>query len=78
MIKVTSHPQATAWRDVAEVTEFMPRITVTHAYADAAQSRPSIETDVPNVFVVGDWVQSGEMLADGSFRSAEIVANLVS
>jgi len=66
------------WREQIVTSEYLPRITVTHAYVEAAQARPSITfADLPNAYVIGDWVESGEMLADGSFASAKIAANQI-
>lgn len=66
------------WRDEVTISEYLPRMTVVHAYVEAAQSRPSIAAaNLPNVYVIGDWVDSGEMLADGSFASAEMAAHQI-
>lgn len=66
------------WREQIETSEYLPRITVVYSLVEAGKSRPPITiADVPNVYVIGDWVESSEMLADGCFASAQMAADLI-
>lgn len=66
------------WREQIETSEFLPRMTVVHSFMEAGQKRPPITiADLPNVYVIGDWVESTEMLADGSFASAQMAADII-
>lgn len=66
------------WQDQVEISEYLPRMAVTHAIVEAGKERPPITVaDLPNVYVIGDWVESGEMLADGSLASAKMAADMI-
>lgn len=67
------------WREHLKVKRFRPALTVMHALPRAATGglagRPGpMVAHVPGLSVVGDWVGPEGMLADGSFASAEAVA----
>jgi phytoene dehydrogenase-like protein len=63
------------WRDVVEVRQFLPNLTVTHAEVMAAEGglagRPSSRLAAfDNVFIAGDWVGPRGQLSDASAASA--------
>ena len=70
------------WRDVLVDRRFLPNMVVTNAQVTAAAGglvgRPApAVSDMPNVYVVGDWVGPTGMLVDGSFASAKQAADMI-
>lgn len=63
------------WRESASLCDFLPRLTVSHSLVEARRRRPSpLINDTPGAFLVGGWVDSEGMLADGVVASARDVA----
>ena len=63
------------WRDVVEIRQFLPNLTVTHAMVTAANGgtagRPSPRLSAfDNVFIAGDWVGRRGQLSDAVAASA--------
>ncbi|MNV38376.1 hypothetical protein D3C71_1299250 [compost metagenome] len=61
------------WEQEVVTRRFLPRITVTHNYLHVGQPESFAGPAVPEIqglFVAGDWVSQGEMLADASAASA--------
>jgi hypothetical protein len=56
------------WREFAEVTQFLPSMTVTHGIA-SCDGRPDVDA-VAGVKIAGDWVGDEGMLADSAVASA--------
>ncbi|MFN0123286.1 MAG: phytoene desaturase family protein [Blastocatellia bacterium] len=70
------------WRNLVIERRFLPRMTVTHKLTTAAESgaagRPGpAVSDVPGLFVAGDWAGQEGQLADASFASARQAAELI-
>lgn len=70
------------WRDVIVERRFLPNMIVSHALVTAAAGgvagRPGpVVPDVPNLYVVGDWVGPEGQLADASLASAKQAARLM-
>lgn len=70
------------WREFVLVRRFLPKMTVSHALATAKQGglagRPT--PDVPGMgglYVAGDWVGAEGQLADASFASAKLAAQMI-
>jgi phytoene dehydrogenase-like protein len=67
------------WRDEAEVVQFLPNLTVSHA-APAPEGRPDVGAlNRPGVAIAGDWVGPEGMLADAAvtcgLRAAALLQN---
>ncbi len=63
------------WRAQLVTESYLPSLAVYHALPQVGQARPPIvSADTPNCYFVGDWVASGQLLADGAFASAEQAA----
>jgi phytoene dehydrogenase-like protein len=70
------------WRECVVGRRFLPELTVIHDAPEASRGglagRFPVEVpDVPNAFVVGDWVGSEGMLADAVLASAERAVGLL-
>lgn len=70
------------WRDVLVERRFLPSMIVTNAQVTATAGglagRPGPAVpDMPNLYVVGDWVGPAGMLADGSLASAKQAADMI-
>jgi len=69
------------WRSETIARRFLPGIAVTGALVDyrdgGTAGRPQVATDVPGVYLAGDWVGSRGMLADASAASAEEAVRLI-
>ena len=70
------------WRDVLVDRRFLPSMIVTNAQVSAAAGglagRPGpAVSDLPNVYVAGDWVGPTGMLVDASFASAKQAADMI-
>ena len=66
------------WRDHVVTEEFLPDITVYFALPQVGVARPPVTVeDVPNSYVIGDWVDVDEILADASFSSARVAADAI-
>lgn len=70
------------WREVVVARRFLPRLTVMHAMATAAQGgaagRPGPAIPAARrLYVAGDWVGPEGLLADASLASAAAAARLV-
>jgi len=71
------------WRDALVYRRFLPDMIVMNAMALAsaggAEGRPGSEiTDVPGLYVAGDWVGGDGLLVDASLASARQAATLIS
>ncbi|NOV02821.1 FAD-dependent oxidoreductase [Paenibacillus sp. LMG 31457] len=70
----TLHP---GWEQEVVARQFMPNITVVHDTLHIGRTirftGPAVE-GVPGLYVAGDWVTHGEMLADASAASAKRAA----
>ena len=69
------------WRERLVHRRFLPALTVAHTIVTAANhgldGRPGPQiTDVPGLFVAGDWVGNKGMLADASLASGRRAAEL--
>lgn len=70
------------WRDHVVSSRFLPRLTVAHDLPTAAsggipsRKGPAV-SDVPGLFVIGDWVGSEGLLADAAVASADRAAREV-
>ena len=57
------------WREQAEVTRFLPDMTVVHAMP-TPEGRPDVDAlGISNVLIAGDWVGPEAMLADAAVAS---------
>ena len=70
------------WRDVLVYRRFLPDMTVVNslplAELGGTNGRPDPEvSDVPGLFIVGDWVGSEGMLVDASLSSARKAAQRI-
>ncbi len=70
------------WREQIIEKRFLPGMTVSHAIVDAERGgyagRPGPAVpDIEGLFVAGDWVGKTGMLADASFASAKLAAELI-
>lgn len=70
------------WRDLVIDRRFLPRITVSHALATAAQNglagRPvPAVPGLDGLYVAGDWVGHEGHLADASLASAKLAAQMI-
>ncbi len=66
------------WRDLIVEREYLPRLLVSHALIEAGRPRPPIDLpDAPNIYLAGDWVEAGGMLADNSLASAEKAVTII-
>ncbi|HKP87486.1 MAG TPA: NAD(P)/FAD-dependent oxidoreductase, partial [Blastocatellia bacterium] len=70
------------WRKATTYRRFLPDLTVMNAVATASQHgtrrRPGPQvSDVPGLFVVGDWVGGEGLLVDASLASAKQAAELI-
>ena len=69
------------WRDALIERRFLPGMTVANAIVDAKRGgfagrpEPAV-TSLTGLFVAGDWVGAEGMLADASFASAKLAAQL--
>ncbi len=67
------------WRDVLVERRFLPDLTVVNALATAENGalsgRPGPVTDIPGVYLAGDWVGGVGWLADASLASAKRAAS---
>ncbi|MCZ8523283.1 MULTISPECIES: phytoene desaturase family protein [Paenibacillus] len=64
------HP---GWQSETAARQFLPNITVVHDAVHLGQTGPYPGPDVPGLcglYVAGDWVSHGEMLADAAAASA--------
>ncbi|KIL36464.1 dehydrogenase [Cohnella kolymensis] len=76
------HP---GWEQEVVARQYLPNIAVVHDYVHLGRSVPSIGPSVPEIqglYVAGDWVSHGEMLADAAAASGrraarEMMQNLV-
>lgn len=72
----TLHP---GWEDEVVARQFLPNITVVHDTLHRGRSSrftgPAVE--VRGLYVAGDWVTHGEMLADASAASAKRAATAI-
>ena len=66
------------WRDVVVRSRFLPRLRVANGLPSAAQGglvgRPSVATEMPGLFLAGDWIGPVGLLADASLASGEAAA----
>lgn len=73
----TLHP---GWEDEVVARQFLPNITVVHDTLHRGRSSrftgPAVE-GVRGLYVAGDWVTHGEMLADASAASAKRAATAI-
>ncbi|MDD9271131.1 phytoene desaturase family protein [Paenibacillus sp. GCM10023248] len=73
----TLHP---GWEQEVVARQFLPNITVVHDTLNIARSSrvtgPTVE-GVRGLYVAGDWVTHGEMLADASAASAKRAADAI-
>lgn len=73
----TLHP---GWEQEVVVRQFLPNITVVHDTLHVGKSNlqtgPAVE-GIRGLYVAGDWVSHGEMLADASAASARRAAEAV-
>jgi phytoene dehydrogenase-like protein len=59
------------WRDRVVARRFLPQLVVANDVFPLGRRRPSTRVaDAPGVFLVGDWIGEGAMLADASLASA--------
>jgi phytoene dehydrogenase-like protein len=59
------------WRERVVTSRFMPRLVVANDIHPVGRRRPGPSvSDAPGLFVVGDWVGDGAMLADSVVASA--------
>lgn len=70
------------WRDVLVERRFLPNMIVTNAQVTATAGglagRPGPAVpNIPNLYIVGDWVGPAGMLVDGSFASAKQAADMI-
>ncbi|MGH3055174.1 MAG: phytoene desaturase family protein, partial [Gaiellaceae bacterium] len=70
------------WRGLVVERRFLPNMVVYHALVTAAQGgwrgRPGPTVpNIPNLYVVGDWVGPEGLLADASLSSAKQAAQLI-
>jgi phytoene dehydrogenase-like protein len=70
------------WRDVLVERRFLPNMVVTNAQVTATvgglAGRPGPAVpNMPNLYVVGDWVGPAGMLVDGCFASAKQTADMI-
>lgn len=71
------HP---GWRSEEIARQYLPRITVVHDFRSTDKSDPPPGPAVPEVeglYVAGDWVSHGEVLADAAFASAKRAAHAI-
>lgn len=68
------HP---GWEKEVVARQYLPNMTVVHDYAHLGRTNQNIGPIVPEIqglYVAGDWVSHGEMLADASAASARRAA----
>jgi phytoene dehydrogenase-like protein len=70
------------WRDAVVQRRFLPDMTVMNALplasGNGTQDRPNPEvTDVPGLYLAGDWVGNEGLLVDASLASAKRAAELI-
>ncbi|USB33949.1 FAD-dependent oxidoreductase [Paenibacillus sp. YPG26] len=69
------------WEQEVVTQRYLPRMTVTHNYLHVGQpdslAGPSVR-GIEGLYVAGDWVSQGEMLADASAASALRAAQYIS
>ena len=70
------------WRDALVYRRFLPDMMVMNALPlarlDGARGRPSPQvTEVPGLYVVGDWVGAEGLLVDASLASAKQAAEMI-
>ena len=70
------------WRQFEEHRQYLPNMVVSSAVprrGAGIQGRPSpVVSDVPGLFVAGDWVGNGGWIGDGTLGSAPLAAEAVS
>lgn len=73
----TLHP---GWEQEVVARQFLPNMTVVHDYMHIGKSNrftgPAVE-GIRGLYVAGDWVSHGEMLADASAASAKRAAEAI-
>nr|WP_227872069.1 dehydrogenase [Paenibacillus albus] len=71
------HP---GWEQEVIVKQFLPNITVVHDYPHRGKKNRAVGPEVPEIqglYVAGDWVGHGELLADASAASARRAAEAI-
>lgn len=60
------------WRREVEVSQYLPRMTVVYDYDHTGrlESPGPAVPEIPGLYVAGDWVGHGELLADAAAASA--------
>ena len=71
------------WRDAVVYRRFLPDMIVMHDVAKArrqgTKGRPApLVSDVPGLFIIGDWVGPEGLLVDASLASAKQAAEIIS
>lgn len=66
-----------SWRQHEVTRQYLPTMTVMHAAPLAGSRRPSPRTDLPNIFIAGDWVGDEGMLVDASVASARRIVEMI-
>ncbi|SEM51229.1 NAD(P)/FAD-dependent oxidoreductase [Paenibacillus sp. OV219] len=71
------HP---GWEQEVIAKQFLPNITVVHDYPHRGKKKTAVGPEVPEIqglYVAGDWVSHGELLADASAASARRAAEAI-
>jgi phytoene dehydrogenase-like protein len=65
------------WRDVLVHRRFLPSMTVSNALVTPSSPRPPVTTQVPGLYIAGDWVGDEGLLSDAAFSSARAAAKAI-
>ncbi|TDQ40387.1 phytoene desaturase family protein [Aureibacillus halotolerans] len=68
------------WRSEVAARQFLPRMTVVHGFNSVNTPSKAIGPavpEIPGLYVAGDWVGHGELLADTAFASGKRAAEAI-
>jgi phytoene dehydrogenase-like protein len=65
------------WRDVLVHRRYLPSMTASNALVTPSRPRPSAITNVPGLYLAGDWVGNEGMLSDAALASARAAAKAI-
>lgn len=65
------------WRDVLVHRRFLPSMTVSNALVTPSSPRPPVSTNVPGLYIAGDWVGGEGLLSDAALSSARAAAKAI-
>lgn len=65
------------WREVKVTSRFMPHITVNQRLPQVGDEQHLLraETNIPGLYIAGDWAHPGAILAEGAVSSGKLAAD---